>query len=208
MHYFTPNSALLAPLPSDYEYYTKIGVVINGVWYTLTRNDNIATPTFNTCGIQELSSTSPLTVSELCNRWGYFNIVPHWRSGQYIGEAYFLGGGWNALGYFTIDEKNNQIVLRNVPVTQFCMEYVSNGSDGGATLISQSAVEPIRQYVHWQLKEHTYIDKMNIGEKQRAEYNFEKAFQRYKMIVTTPTIQEYVDTMYNSFMSTVKGVAV
>jgi hypothetical protein len=212
VYYFKPNSALLAPLPPDYEFYTKVGMFINGQWYTLTRNPRLSLPTNNECGIQSVDSliTDNSSLQALMSGgYGYYSYMPHFRAGQYVGEFYSLGGGWNALGYFDIDEKNFQIMLRNVPVTQFCMEYVSNGADGGNTLISMSAVFPIRQYVHWQLREHTYgNDKISLSEKMYERDKFYTEFQKYKDIVTTPTIDEYIDVMYAGFMSGPKGVAI
>lgn len=210
VHYFTPNEALLAPLPPDFEFYTKVGIIIGGMWFTLTRNDSIAAPTFDKCGVPTLGDLQQITTSAApMQGYGYYNYVPHIRAGQYVGEFYTLGGGWNSLGYFTIDVKNRQIVLRGVPRTQFCMEYVSNGSTGGDTLIDMSAVYPIRQYVHWQWKEHTYgTDKISLGEKQYQKAQFMEEFSKYKDIITTPTIDEYIDTMYKGFMSSgLKGVA-
>jgi hypothetical protein len=34
VHYFTPNAALLAPLPADFEFYTKVAIIVCGVPYT------------------------------------------------------------------------------------------------------------------------------------------------------------------------------
>jgi hypothetical protein len=134
-----------------------------------------------------------------------FEWATHYRAGQYVGEYYSLGGGWNSAGYFRIDYQNNNIVLQDVPPsTQFVMEYVSNGSDGGATLIEGKAVFAIRNYVHWQLMEHSNI---SLAEKQRAEANYMKEYNDYKDIATSVTIDEFIDKMYAGFTPSVKGIS-
>lgn len=204
VHYFTPNSALTAPLPPDFEFYTKVAIIICGIPYTLTYNDKIPIPKM-TCGVElpYILCNSNIGIDDLGNTG--FSWVSHYRAGQYVGEYYSLGGGWNSLGYFRIDYKNNQIVMQGIPQAEFMMEYVSNGSDGEATLIENKALYPLRNYVHWQLKEHSNV---SLGEKIRAEENYLKEYQDYKKIAQAITIDEFVDKMYAGFSSGLKGVAI
>jgi hypothetical protein len=206
VYYFTPNSALLAPLPVDYEFFTKICIIIGGIPYTLTCNDKIPLPKADKCGIELpdviLNPTGYLNPEAIGGT--YFGWVSHYRAGQYVGEYYSLGGGWNAAGYFRIDEKNRNMVFQNIPCCQMMMEYVSNGSDGGATLIETKALKPIRNYVHWQLAEHSTV---SMGEKVRAEENYLKEFQTYKKLSNQVTIDEFIDKMYAGFSTSPNGVS-
>src|SRR5258705_3965293 len=51
--YLTPNDALVADLPQDYERYTKIGMCLNGQIWTLTLNPDLClTHRLSNCGIE------------------------------------------------------------------------------------------------------------------------------------------------------------
>ena len=205
VHYFIPNEAGLAELPVDYEFFTKVAIIIGGIPYTLTYNDKIPLPKQNECGIevaQMVTCGGSLALDSFNGT--YFNWASHYRSGQYVGEFFSLGGGWNSLGYFKIDEKSRNMVFQNVPMVEMMLEYVSNGSDGGATLIETKALKPIRNYVHWQLAEHSTA---SLSEKVRAEENYLKEYQTYKKLCNQVTIDEFIDKMYAGFMQSPKGVA-
>jgi hypothetical protein len=208
VHYFTLNDVLLADLPPDYEFFTKVGVILNRVPYTLTVNNDIQFPRV-ICGVDtpmnlEAAGTDPNVFGDIGFQW-----VTHWRAGQYVAENYTLGGGWNSAGYFRVDLKKRQIVMNQVPSAgaQYFMEYVSNGSDGGATMIEQMAFQPIRQYVHWQLKDYQPANIVPMNEKQHREAQWLKAFNDYKDIANAYTIDEFVDKLYGGFTPGIKGIS-
>lgn len=206
VHYFTPNDAGLAALPVDYEFFTKVAIIIGGIPYTLSYNEKIPLPQQNECGIEVAQQLTCQQINPDASVFNgtYFNWSDHYRSGQYVGEFFSLGGGWNSLGYFKIDEKSRNMVFQNVPMVEMMLEYVSNGSDGGATLIETKALKPIRNYVHWQLAEHSTA---SMSEKVRAEENYLKEYQTYKKLCNQVTIDEFIDKMYAGFMQSPKGVA-
>lgn len=200
--YLIPNEALLAPMPPDFLFYTKVAIEICGVPYTLSRNDRIPLPKI-VCAteIGQLISEQP-DLQALGGQ--YFSYVPHFRAGQFVGEYYSLGAG-NTAGYFRVDDTNKQFVFQNIPQLPITLEYVSSKHNGLNTLISDLAVPPLREYIHWELTERTYgKDKQSINDKQRARDNFLIAFRSYKKIIQTPTIDEFLDMSLAGFKSGAK----
>lgn len=205
VHYFTPNSAGLAALPPDFDFYTKVAMIIGGIPYTLTYSDKIPLPRVE-CGVEVAQVIAD--PQGCCNRVGYiggFDFMPHYRAGNFVGEFYSLGGGWNSAGYFRIDWKNHQIVITGAPRVEYCMEYVGTGADDAQTLIPNGAVQYIRHYIHLQL---ALFSNTSEADKQRKQYNCDVAFQDYKNQVQIPTITEFVDLMYCGFTNAPKGISV
>lgn len=206
VHYFTPNSAGLAPLPPDFDFYTKVAMIIGGAAFTLTANDRIPLPKVE-CGVEvsEIVSCPENFRRDNGAFSSWFNFIPHYRAGNFVGEFYSLGGGWNSAGYFRIDWKNHQIVITGAPRVEYCMEYVGTGADDAQTLIPNGAVQYIRHYIHSQL---ALFSNSSEAEKQRKKNECEIAFTKYKDQVQIPTITEYVDLMYCGFQNSPKGVSI
>jgi len=205
-----PNSAMLAAMPSDYVYYTKVSIDVCGQSYTLTVNNKIPIPKM-VCGVEiadvlcNPSNLLPLSSYE----GGLFMYASHYRSGQFVGEYYSLGGGNNSAGYFREDETNRQFVFKGVPRLPITIEYVSDGSKGLDQIIPATAVIPIRNYIDWQLKEYSNgKEKVSDNEKQRAKNIYDESKLVLKNITNTPTIDYYIDVMYAGFQSSLKGVSI
>jgi hypothetical protein len=205
-----PNDAMLAPMPPDYVFYTKVSIDICGVSYTLTRNERIPIPQLK-CGIEiaDICACNGNNLPTVSDFGGQFGYVPHYRAGQFVGEMYSLGGGNNSMGYFRDDETNRQFIFKGVPRYPITIEYVSDGSNGLSQIITAPAVMPIRNYVHWQWKLHSSgKEKATLPEIEMAKVDFFTAKQTLKDITNTPTIDEFCDVMYAGFQSSVKGVAI
>jgi hypothetical protein len=200
------NDVLQVDLPVDYEYYTKIGVVINGQIWTLTRNNDIALQRKrDDCGNEELT-TSQGCVENLVsqNTAAGFYYAPAFRNGQYVGEKYSMGGGLNELGFYRIDVERNRIQFASVmPKTQIVMEYKSNGVEkSGSTVIPSAAIAPIRAGIHWQLAE---FDKtVGAGEKERLRQMYYNEVEKLKFFSYSFTMDEYLDATYHHIYSSVK----
>lgn len=201
--YLQPNDAMNAPWPSDYEYYTKVGINVGGQLVTLTLNNDIPLVRKYECG-SEVADTSQVNLgvidpSVFTGGWGY---APHYRAGQFVGEMYSLGGGFNELGYFRVDHKMRQFQFSGVPQTEIVMEYVADSKTNGSTLIQYSDVPVIRAYVHWKLMEHD--KKVPVYEKDRKFGLFNAALVRRSDIEFIPTLSDYMDNCWKSVKSTVK----
>jgi len=194
--YLQMNDVLNAPMPKDYEYYVKVAINFGGQYITLTRNNDIALQRkVDDCGLPKLQD---ITLNErlldpFLYSYGYY-YAPHYRNGQYVGEMYSMGGGYNEAGYFREDWELRQFQFYNVASKEVVVEYVADEEANGNTMIPFSAVEPIRQYALWQMVEHDR--RVPIYEKQRAQDRYRFALANYENIVWTWTAEDYLDACY------------
>lgn len=187
-------------MPIDYEYYTKVGLLINGTCYTLTRNDNMPlNRRTDTCGDEIDDTLVSTSVTDLAITEGCY-FAAHYRAGNYVGEMYGLGGGYNQAGYFREDIKLRRFQFTEVPLTEVVIEYVSNGANEGS-LIDDLAVNVIRYGVHDQM---SLFSTTNQSEKSRMEGRFKQAVLDYSVNKTIPTVGEYLDNQYRGYKSSPK----
>lgn len=201
--YLTPNAVMNAPWPKDYEYYTKMAMNIGGRLVTLTVNNNIPLVRQYDCGVE--MQTPPVDgwdrINTDCYTGGYF-FAPHWRAGQFVGEMYSLGGGFNELGYFRVDYKMRQFQFSGVPNTTIIMEYVADSSTNGNTIIRYADVAVIRAYTHWKMAE--FNKQISPGEKDRLFGFFNAALEKRTYLEYAPSISEYLDSCYQGSKSSPK----
>lgn len=194
--YLTMSDVLNAPMPKDYEYYTKVAINFGGQYITLTRNNNIPLQRkTDECGLPKIEDTivNERLLDPFLFSYGYY-YAPHYRNGQYVGEMYSMGGGYNEAGYFREDWDLRQIQFYNVPRKEVVLEYVADVGCNGDTLIPFSAVEPIRQYALWQMVEHDR--RVPVYDRQRAQDRFRYAMANYEFINWTWTMDDYLDACY------------
>ena len=193
-----------APMPSDYEYFTKMAINLGGTFITLTRNQNLPLiRKYDECGAPKVEEMiiDPNKVDVSLFPYGYY-YAPHFRAGQYVGEMYSAGGGENEAGYFREDWELRQFQFAGVPRTEILLEYVADTETSGSTMIPYSAVEPIRQYALWQMMEHDR--RVPMAERQRAQDRFKLAMAEYGFIAWAWTAQEYMDLCWSTTKSGVK----
>lgn len=202
--YLTPNDVNNAPWPLDYEYYTKIGMNIGGQIVTLTLNPDIPLSRKYDCGVEALDKATINWNAFNPNAYGDigFDFAPHYRNGQFVGEMYGIGGGFNELGYFRVDKKMKQFQFFNVPKTEIILEYVGDDKVNGGTLIPYMDVASIRTYVHWQLLEH----KMGIpqSEKDRKFWTHNSELAKRVKLEFAPTMSDFLDVCYEGYKSSPK----
>ncbi len=199
--YLTLSDVHSAAFPKDYEYYTKIAISCGNKYITLSRNQGIPLQRLvNDCGQPRLEDAVCCgdNVDMALYTDGFF-YVPHWRDGQYVGEFYSMGGGYNEAGYFREDFEMRQFQFANVPRGTVVLEYVADEDTSINTMIPFSAVEPLRQYAHWQMVE--YKRSTPLYEKQRAQDRYMYAREMYRAIVWAFTAQDYLDVCYETSRS-------
>lgn len=201
--YVTPNDVFKAFLPNDFMFHTKVGVNYRGEWITLSINQNLFTKTPQSCGDDVIQMIDPTTLSPSDERFYY---IPHWRSGNFVGEMYSIGGGYSELGGFKIDHHNNIINFDpRFPKLEYALEYASDGSDAdGSTLIPTGAVEPIRCEIKYEIENNKRGKNRDQNLVNDLWGDMNKARQTYRDMLYLPSIEEWCDISYEQYSGIVK----
>lgn len=202
-------------LPYDFVDYTKVGLCRGGTVVTLSLNESLCLPRATCkCGdslSSVLNSTGTPDESILQNffsvqgsafNYGYF-FASHFRNGQYVGEMYGMGGGFNE-AYFRIDKQRHQIAFSDaIQGGEIVLEYISNGIEAdGSAVIPVQAVETVIAYIHWQRLWHN--PKVPMNEKILKKENYIEEETMLRHFEFAPTIDEIMDTFYASYKSSPK----
>jgi len=199
--YATPNDIGCVDMPQDYEYYLKIGLLINGRVFTLTVNKDMPfNRRWNDCGV-ELNDGEILTTDFLFGYgWQYATpFAGHYRAGNYVGEMYGLGGGFNNAGYFREDWTYRRIQFANMPFSPVVIEYASNGVSM-QSIIDDTAIDVIRYGIHHQLS----LFNGTQADQERYGAMLTRAVDLYTFRRTCPTMEEYFDELYRTTKSSPK----
>lgn len=189
--YATPNEAGVIELPSDYVDYTKIGVVINGLVYNLTVNNNIALNRAQKCGVDVRQISAGISLPDL---GGYF-YSGHYRNGMYVGALYGVGGGFN-FAYYRVDETQGQIEFDgNIQGREVVIEYKSTGIGPGA-IVSPEMIEPLKRWTLWRASVNDL--RVAANHKEMLKRDYEESIMELRSFVSDINIQEYLDSMYAS----------
>jgi hypothetical protein len=164
----------IIPLPADFIYETKIGIM---------RGDRIATLFLN----KELriGQENRFTLTEAAQKIDNILLgvyvdgltsIPFYntfRGGEFVGELYGLGNGFHPMGYYNIDRAERTLLLSSgmLPAdTELIIEYKSDGLPEGLRLVPSECEMAITFYAKWQW----YIDRNpNLGIINRDEYRTE-----------------------------------
>lgn len=193
--YATPNDIGVVNMPQDYEAYSKVGILLNGRVYTLTINRNMPfNRRWNDCGV-ELNDGEIITTDFInTQNWQYgVAFGGHYRAGNYVGEMYGIGGGFNRAGYFTEDWKLRRLQFANVPYAEVLIEYLSNNVST-QTIIDDTAIDTIRWGVHHQLS----LFSSNQNDIERYGNMLTRAADLYRFRKTCPSVDEYFDELYRN----------
>lgn len=200
--YLTVNSNGTVDLPDDFVTMSKIGVLINGKVWTLTYNREIALPRrVDECGrtVAEVVNCSTAPDRDFFPTWGFY-FANHFRNGQYVGEMFGLGGGFNE-AYYRFDMERRQISLSSeIPQGEVILEYQSSGIRAdGCTVIRREVVPALREYVLW--KRIEYRDDVPMNTKMRREEQYYIQYDLVKFLSDSFTMEEYLDNCYMSYKS-------
>jgi hypothetical protein len=189
--YSTPNDAGIIELPRDYLDYTKIGVVINGLVYNLTVNNNIALNRAQKCGVDVRQISAGISLPDL---GGYF-YTPHYRNGVYVGALYGVGGGFN-FAYYRVDEKQGQIEFDgNIQGREVVIEYKSTGI-GPGSIVFPEEIEVLKRWGLWR----NVVNDLRVAanHKKMLKDDYDESIMELRSFVSDINIQEYLDSMYAS----------
>lgn len=208
----TMNSVLNSILPSDYVDWIKVGVRYRGKLLTLSVNEDLLMEDrYDECGdefsyaLESLGQCDSLesVYERFGGAWGW---VDHYRAGNYVGELYGAGGGFNSLGYFNVKKELGLIQFTpEVPRTDIEMEYVSDASKVNiSTIIPTELAEVLRQYCHWQLEEFKNKENTNESRVERAFGRYNRAFYDNKDRMSVPTVEQYLEACWSTYQSSPK----
>lgn len=174
-------------LPIDCIDYVRIGTPINGLIYTLTRNDNIDMPIGMECG--EVTGVDLST--QLPDPPLYWNWVV---------TDYSATGGHN-FAYYRWDKPNRRIVFKGDCVgRQIVVEYVTTGINlSGKTWIPREYLQLLKLYLQWQIK--LYAGEKDV-EYFAREYAIEK--DRVQKLQWAFRPDEFLDMLRLNFTRSIK----
>lgn len=204
----TFSDAFTVDLPDDYVNYTAIGVRIGRHIYLLGRDDKLVLNRSDECPtpIEEVLQ-APDRFAQLFP-YGYF-FSGAFRNGQYVGEQYAYGGGWNSKGYYRVDLEKHQIQFSNIiPKTEIILEYKSTGMDcDGSVEIPYEAISAMTAFVHWkriQYDESIKNARFKALEMSDRERQWKIEFGKLRHYRLMFTVQEFMDSKYRTIKSTPK----
>jgi len=189
-----------APFPSDYLYYYAIGVCMDNQIWNLTLDPSMCkegTPSPDINDVANGSANADIYLFQY-----YYGGV--FRNGQFVGELYGCGGGYNKHGYYNIDKKNRRIEFSSiVPGKPIVMSYKASGVDcNGGVIIPLEAVAPIREYVLWRMIENN--SQVPSSEKERKRRLYYIAYDRLQFFINSVTKDEFLDSKYRTLKQTPK----
>lgn len=151
--YATPNDAFIIPFPDDLAEFVSVSLPVCGELITLTVNKNMPhVKPLNPCTYTSLEELTNSTLDKNCFPTK-MSVFPHYRAGNWVGEAYTYYTGHNNAGYVYVDKHNRLFRISGIPRMELCIQYLANERLGLNTLINENAIEPLRYAIHSQLCE-------------------------------------------------------
>lgn len=170
-----PNAVNRFDFPSDMEQFVALGVPRNGRVYWLTRNNELI-PTKTVVGIDEsLDENDGEGVEQPTSQYDSFDAI----------------GGINTQGYFTLDNKNREIIVNSTERSELLLKYISSGvNNSGTTYVSSKHIEAITAYILWKDIDYDRTAPMNMKEQYKSRFEDAK---REIVRVELPALWEVLD---------------
>jgi hypothetical protein len=177
-----PDSNNRIDFPADMEEFLALGVPVNGKIWLLTRNNDII-PTKTVVGIDEsLDSTDGEGVD-----------LPTEQL-----ESFTAKGGINYQGYYTLDYRNEEIIINATSRDELLLIYISSGvSLSETTYVPAKYVPAITAYILW--RDVQYDRSVPAIFRKEAEQALKDEIKIIKRIEMN-TLQEYYDAWVSKSM--------
>jgi hypothetical protein len=161
--------------PDDYVSFIGICVPLNGQFWFLTQKERIVITTTGDPETQDADEGEGVDLPDQ-------NIV-----------GYSSVGGYNADGYYKIDDRNRRIFLTNCDSTKVVLLYNSSGVNlsGTTTYVPQRIINALEAYILYQ--DAVYSGDMNMA--VLYDRNFINAIDKLKYI-ESPSLMEFKDALY------------
>lgn len=138
-------------LPSDFIKEINVGVIVQGQYIMLGRNDNVIKKITDCGNVATNQNNTFETVTETAGSYGIANTWhQHYRNGEVIG-AYYGVGGQQSLGQFYINYEEGRIEFSTITSqAEIVLEYISDiSSVDGDFRVHPYLEEPILNYIDW-----------------------------------------------------------
>jgi hypothetical protein len=184
------NGVNQVALPQDFMRYTKIALNHGGRLWTLGLDVNMSLPTVEEAGQLNINQATGPSVET-----GVYFIDHSWN-GVYFPALFAAGGGFNE-AYYRIDPTNSFIQLSgSIQGGEIILEYISTGIEvNPATLVPPYYIEPMRNYLIWQMAEFE-PQKYPVNAKDRERIYTESMADA--AMATGNTIDELLDAYYSA----------
>ena len=182
--YITVTDINTIDVPEDYVDYIRVGLIVDGSIWTLTKNTNIPLLRAISCG-EDLGDTA----NQLSPR-------------QQFDWHYSFSGGTN-VGMYRYDPEYRRLVLSGDLMGQTAvLEYISSGvSCSGDTWVPREAGEVIKEYIYWKSQQRT---DAAVSQKELAQRNYYYALHKYMELAYSFTIDEFLDAIRSGEKQTIK----
>lgn len=183
--YGTVDSINCYDLPDDFIDYYRIGVILDGKIWTLTKNDKIPTINAISCG-EDLGDA---------DNQGAIDIP--------YAHQYAINGGWN-FGYYRVDKEKRRIVFSGDMIgRQIVLEYISTGvSLSGSTWVPRELSKVLKDYIHWKAIQRDPQVALNHREVARRDYY--DSLAEYNRLQCSFTVDELLDALASGFGQSIK----
>ena len=178
----TCNSIGVINMPGDYISFVGLYMNYGGLMYSLTRQDKIVRTTTLDDGAQTFDSD----IGE---------GIALDTGGDY---RYSTSGAKNDF-YYTLDERNSTIIVREVPTRTFFLQYVSSGidlDDGNDTQIPVKIKGALKTWVMYQDNMMSDNGNKKLVSFYEDQYNKEVSKLRF---LELPTGDELLDILYSTY---------
>jgi hypothetical protein len=173
-------------LPSDYLMFVAVGLPLNGMLYTFTRNNLIVQSSDKTYAYEAYDTA-----------YGENQSIP--IASTY---TYSSSGGTNDT-YFIINERLRYIQLIDFVGTEATLVYVSNGiaENADGVEIPLVAEEALIAYVLWMIVQYDPAVPIQISRERERLYG-DACLDINR--VYSPTVDEILDNYYSTLTATIK----
>lgn len=181
-HDFDVKTAVLKfdnsiPMPCDFVYETKVGVMRNGRLAVLTLDNDVKRHNLKKKDSEAEDYLNEIWEGEYTGDGYYFYNA--FRDGDMLGELYGMGRGFFNNGTYSIDKKNGVIHIGSLipPNSEIVIEYKSDGISSGLKLVPSELKKCLEYYA----KSEWYADR-NITQSQINRNKYEREYYRVKRL--------------------------
>lgn len=206
----TMNDIKQVELPADFVDWVKVGIqcgdrikvmsVRDDMNRLYNTNDCGKPLPFESCGC----SVNTLPV-DLLAIGGYYFFDYRNDYGEFLGQIYGYGGGYNKTGYFQVDRQNGVLQFSSdVNNTDVYIEYIGTGFNPNEhTVVNQYARKCIKWYVLWMY--YTFHKGAASGDALKWERLYNQELHNARLRLMDLTIQDIIGISRGDYGQAIKA---